>query len=88
LLPVGDAGGDELVVLVDVDGDDSAGHDVGEVFERGLFDGSVAGGEEDVLAFFFEVADGRMVTTFSPGWRSMSEAMALPFPAEPASGIS
>ncbi len=28
---VGDAGGDELVVLVDADGDDAAGHDVGEV---------------------------------------------------------
>ena len=58
LLAVGDAGGDELVVLVDADGDDAAGHDVGEVLERGLLDGAVAGGEEDVLAVFFEVADG------------------------------
>ena len=58
LLAVGDAGGDELVVLVDADGDDAAGHDVGEVLERGLLDGAVAGGEEDVLALFFEVADG------------------------------
>ena len=48
LLAVGDAGGDELVVLVDADGDDAAGHDVGEVLERGLLDGAVAGGEEDV----------------------------------------
>ena len=31
---------------------------------------------------------GRMVTTFSPGWRSTSEAMALPLPAAPTSGIS
>jgi len=28
--------GDELVVLVDADGDDAAAHDVGEVLERGL----------------------------------------------------
>ena len=58
LIAVGDAGGDELVVLLDVDGDDAARHDVGEVLERGLLDGAVARGEEDVLAFFFEVADG------------------------------
>ena len=57
LLAVGDAGGDQLVVLVDADGDDAARHDVGEVLERGLLDGAVAGGEEDVLGFFFEVAD-------------------------------
>ena len=52
----GDAGGDELVVLVYVDGDDAAGHDVREVLEGGLLDGAVAGGEEDVLAFLGEVA--------------------------------
>ena len=67
LLAVGDAGGDELVVLVDADGDDAAGHDVGEVLERGLLDGAVAGGEEDVLGVFFEVADGEDGDDFFAG---------------------
>ena len=30
---VGDFGGDEFVVFIDADGDDAAGHDVGEIFE-------------------------------------------------------
>ena len=34
LLAVGEVGGDQLVVFVDGDGDDAAGHDVGEVLER------------------------------------------------------
>ncbi len=67
LLAVGDAGGDELVVLVDADGDDAAGLDVGEVLERGLLDGAVAGGEEDVLALFGEVADGEDGDDFFAG---------------------
>ena len=67
LLAVGGAGLDELVVLVDVDGDDAAGHDVGEVLEGGLLDGAVAGGEEDVLALFVEVADGEDGDDFFSG---------------------
>ena len=67
LLAVGDLGGDELVVLVDADGDDAAGHDVGEVPEGGLFDGAVAGGEEDVLVVFVEVADGEDGDDFFAG---------------------
>ena len=67
LLAVGDAGGDELVVLLDVDGDDAARHDVGEVLEGGLLDGAVAGGEEDVLAVFVEVADGEDGDDFFAG---------------------
>ena len=58
LLAIGDAGADELVVLLDVDGDDAAAHDVGEVAQGGLLDGAVAGGEEDELGVFLEVADG------------------------------
>ncbi len=58
LLAVGDAGADELVVFVDADGDDAARHDVGEVLERRLLDRALARGEEDELAFFFEVAYG------------------------------
>ena len=55
----------------------------------GLLDGAVAGGEEDVLADSSSRSrTGRMVTTFSPGWRAMSEAMALPLPAAPTSGTS
>ena len=60
-------GGDELVVLVDADGDDAAGHDVGEVLEGGLLDGAVAGGEEDVLVVFVEVADGEDGDDFFAG---------------------
>ena len=67
LLAVGGAGLDELVVLVDVDGDDAARHDVGEVLEGGLLDGAVAGGEEDVLALFVEVADGEDGDDFFSG---------------------
>ena len=63
----GDADGDEFVVLVNVDGDDAAGHDVGEVDERGLLDDTVAGGEEDVLALFLEVADGEVADDFFAG---------------------
>ena len=68
LLAVGDLGGDELVVLVDVDGDDAAGHDVREVFERGLLDGAVAGGEEDeAVDSSGEVADGEDGDDFFAG---------------------
>ena len=67
LLAVGDAGDDKLVVLLDVDGDDAAGHDVGEVLERGLLDRAVARGKEDVLALFFEVADGEDGDDFFSG---------------------
>ena len=58
LLAVGESGGDQVVVLVDGDGDDAARHDVGEVLERRFLDGAVARGEEDVFVFFFEIADG------------------------------
>ena len=56
---VGDARLDQFVVLVDADGDDAAGHDVGEVLERRLLDGALLRGEEDELALFFEVAHGQ-----------------------------
>ena len=56
---VGDARGDQFVVLVDADGDDAARHDVGEVLERGLLDGALLRGEEDELAFFFKIAHGQ-----------------------------
>jgi hypothetical protein len=42
-------------------------HDVGEVLERGLLDGAVASGEEDVLGVFFEVADGEDGDDFFAG---------------------
>ena len=61
LVAVGDANADQLVVLVDANGDDAARHDVAEVLERRLLDGAFARGEEDVLAFLFEVADGQDV---------------------------
>ena len=49
---------DQFIVLVDADGDDAAGHDVGEVLERCLLDRAFLRGEEDELAFFFEIAHG------------------------------
>ena len=59
LAAVGDARLDQLVVFVDADGDNAARHDVGEVLERRLLDGSLSRGEEDELAFFFKIADGQ-----------------------------
>ena len=87
-IAVGDAGLDQFIVLVDADGDDAAGHDIGEVFERGLLDGAVAGGEEDELAFFFKVADGQDGADVFPGCRLSRLCMDLPLPAAPTSGIS
>jgi hypothetical protein len=55
---VGERGRDQFVALLDVDGDDAALHHVREVFQLGLLHRAVAGGEEDVLAFFFQVAHG------------------------------
>jgi hypothetical protein len=57
LAAVGDAGGDQFIVLVDADGDDATSHDVAEVLERGLLYRSIASGEEDELAHFFQVAN-------------------------------
>src|SRR5580704_677048 len=54
---VGEAGGYQFVTLFDVDGDDASGADVREIFQVGLLDGAVARGEENVFAFFFEIAD-------------------------------
>ena len=59
LFAVGDAGGDQIVVFVDGDGDDAARHDIGEVLEGRLLDDAVARGEEDELAFLFKVAHGQ-----------------------------
>ena len=56
---VGDARGDQFVVLLDADGDNAARHDVGEVLERRLLHRSLSRGEEDELAFFFEIAHGQ-----------------------------
>jgi hypothetical protein len=67
LLAVGDAGGDELVVLLDVDGDDAARHHVGEVLQRGLLHRAVASGEENVLVLFGQVADGEDGNDFFAG---------------------
>ncbi len=79
LVAVGDAGGDELVVLVDVDGDDAAGHDVREVAEGGFFDGAVAGGEEDVVGVVGEVADGEDGDDFFAGLEGDERGHGLAF---------
>ncbi len=55
---VGQARCHQFIALLNVDGDNASGADVAEVFQVGLFDRAVAGGEEDVLAFFFQIADG------------------------------
>ena len=62
LVAVGAVGSDKLILFVDADGDDAARHDVAEVLERRLLHGAAAGGEEDVLAFFFEISDGQNST--------------------------
>ena len=58
LLAVGEIGRDQFVSLLDADGVDAVRAHVGEILELGLFHQAVAGGEEDVLAHFFEMANG------------------------------
>jgi hypothetical protein len=58
LRAIRDTGGDELIFLIDANGDDAARHDVGEVFQRGFLHRSLARCEEDELAFLFEIANG------------------------------
>ena len=58
LIAVGDAGGDEFVSGFDVDGVDAVGADVHELAQLGFFYQAVAGGEEDIFIFFFEIAYG------------------------------
>src|SRR5208337_3177429 len=59
LIAVGDAGGHEFVSGFDVDGVDPVGAHVHELAQLGFFYQAVAGGEEDVFIFFFEVAHGQ-----------------------------
>src|SRR6185437_9876707 len=56
LVAVGHAGVHQFVIFINADGDDAARHHVAEVLERGLLDRAVAGGEENVLALFLQVA--------------------------------
>ena len=88
LFAVGNAGADQLIIFIDADGDDAARHYVGKILQRSLLDRSFAGGEEDELAFFFQVAHRQNGRTFSPGCRLSRLAMDLPLPAAPTSGIS
>src|ERR1700722_1605288 len=67
LLAIGDACGDQIIFTVNGYGDDAAGHDIGEVLERSLLHGAVARGEEDVLALFFQIADGQDGDDFFAG---------------------
>ena len=57
LRAIGDAGGDELIFLIDANGNDAAGHDVGEILERSFLHRTLARCEEDELAFLFKVAN-------------------------------
>src|SRR5215475_1393602 len=57
LVTVGEAGRDQFVVLLDANGDNSAGHHVTEVLERCLLDRAVARDEEDVPVLFFKIAN-------------------------------
>src|SRR6266567_286000 len=58
LIAVGDAGGDQLVAIFNGDGVDAVGAHVHELAQRRLLYQTLAGGEEDVLIFFFEIAHG------------------------------
>src|SRR4029077_13243720 len=59
LVAVGDAGSDEFVPFFDADSVDAIGADVHELAQLGFFYQAVAGGEENVFVFFFEIADGQ-----------------------------
>ena len=56
LVAVSDAGGDELISLLDSDRVDAVGAHVHELAHRRFLYETVARGEEDVLVFFFEIA--------------------------------
>ena len=58
LLAVGEIGCDQFVSLLDADGVDAIRAHVREVLELGLLHQAVAGGEENVLAGFFQMANG------------------------------
>ena len=84
--PSGDADGDELVGFFDVDGDDAAGHDVREVAQGCLLDGAVAGSEENVFAFFLEVADGKDGDDFFSGLEVEQRGHGLAFAGDAGVG--
>src|SRR5581483_1828576 len=56
LVAVRNGSGHQLVVFVDADGDNAARHYVGKILERCFLNSTVTGGEEDVLAFLFQIA--------------------------------
>ena len=58
LLAVGELRADQLVLLVEIDGDDAGGARIGEFGERRLLHRAVLRGEEDVAAFLFQIARG------------------------------
>ena len=61
LTAVSQRGADQFVALVNSDGDDAARHHIAEIFQRCLFHGAVASGEENVSSFFFQIAHGEHV---------------------------
>src|ERR1700678_2610198 len=56
LVAIGAASANQLVIVVDADGNNAARHDIGKVLERSLLNGALTGGEEDELAVLFQVA--------------------------------
>ncbi len=58
LLAVGEAGGHQFIAGFDVDGVDAIRTDMAEILELGFLDQTVAGGEENVFAFFFKIFHG------------------------------
>jgi hypothetical protein len=59
LIAVGAASANQLVIVVDADGNNAARHHIAKVLERSLLDRALAGGEKDELAILFQIAYGQ-----------------------------
>ena len=87
LLAVGQRHGDQLVPLVQVDGDDPAGPEVGVFHERGLLHHPLAGRHHEV-AVVAELLDRQDGGNLLVRRRFNRLTIALPRVARPPSGIS
>src|SRR6202158_1417522 len=80
LIAVGDAGGDQFIVLFNGDGVDAVGAHVHELAQFRFLDQAVASREENVLVLFFEIAYGEHRLDGLAGLQADQVANVLAFP--------